>query len=98
MQTRKHFRKTAYKCRWLFVLLQGEISAGGGGGGAVPEPNRDFSNPMYDMQSGSSGSAVSSTPEPATLAVTPPTHRELNPVTIDTGKDTQRLVEDDSEC
>ena len=82
-------------CRWLFFLLQGDISAGGGGGGTMPEPNRDFSNPMYDMQS---GSAVSSTPEPATLAVTPPTHRELNPVTIDTGKDTQRLVEDDSEC
>ena len=79
------------------IMFQGELASGN----LSAEPNRDFSNPMYDMQSGGS---VSTVPEPATLAPslvatqTPPTHRELNPVSIDTGKDTQRLVEDDSEC
>ena len=55
--------------------------------------NRDFSNPMYDMQSQGGESQA-----PASL--TPPTikHKELSPVSIDTGKDTQCLVEDDSEC
>ena len=49
------------------------------------------------MQSQPVGVAVES-PAPATL--TPPTikHKELSPVSIDTGKDTQCLVEDDSEC
>merc|ERR1712117_753171 len=69
--------------------------------------NRDFSNPMYDMQS-SGGEPVLTVPEPSTAVLapslvshqTPPPvkHRELSPVNIDTGKDTQRLVEDDSEC
>lgn len=66
--------------------------------GGLTDSNRDFSNPMYDMQS---RGAVASTPGPATLShQTQPhgLHRELNPVTIDTGKDTQCLVEDDSEC
>jgi hypothetical protein len=49
---------------------------------------------MYDMQRGG---------QPATLTpsvLTPPLlrHRETNPSSIDTGKDTQCLVEDDSEC
>ena len=69
--------------------------------------NRDFSNPMYDMQS-SGADPVLTVPEPSTAVLapslvahqTPPPikHRELSPVAIDTGKDTQRLVEDDSEC
>lgn len=69
--------------------------------------NRDFSNPMYDMQS-SGADPVLTIPEPSTAVLapsmvshqTPPPvkHRELSPVAIDTGKDTQRLVEDDSEC
>jgi len=69
--------------------------------------DRDFSNPMYDMQS-SGGEPVLTVPEPSTAVLapslvshqTPPPvkHRELSPVNIDTGKDTQRLVEDDSEC
>ena len=69
--------------------------------------NRDFSNPMYDMQSGGAD-PVTTVPEPSTAVLapsvvshqTPPPvkHRELSPVAIDTGKDTQRLVEDDSEC
>jgi hypothetical protein len=69
--------------------------------GAVGEANnRDFSNPMYDMQGGGEPPAVLT---PAVSHQTPPPpvrHRELNPVSIDTGKDTQRLVmaEDDSEC
>ena len=77
--------------------------------GGAPPPvvdNRDFSNPMYDM---------SGPPPPSDSAVLAPSsvshmeapapgsgeikHRELSPVTIDTGKDTQCLVaEDDSEC
>ena len=69
--------------------------------------NRDFSNPMYDMQSGGAD-PVLTVPEPSTAVLapsmvshqTPPPvkPRELSPVAIDTGKDTQRLVEDDSEC
>ena len=66
--------------------------------------NRDFSNPMYDM---------SGSPAPDTALLVSSSvrhmceaprsgeikHRELNPVTIDTGKDTQCLVEqDDIEC
>jgi len=67
--------------------------------GAVTDANnRDFSNPMYDMQSGEPPAVLT----PAVSHQTPPPpvrHRELNPVSIDTGKDTQRLVaEDDSEC
>ena len=64
---------------------------------AAAADNRDFSNPMYDMQSQPVGVAVES---PAPASLTPPTikHKELSPVSIDTGKDTQCLVEDDSEC
>lgn len=69
------------------------------------QDNRDFSNPMFGLRS---GPPVSESPEAAVLAPsvvthqTPPAptrHRELNPASIDTGKDTQCLVaEDDSEC
>ena len=48
---------------------------------------------MYDMQSGRQ-EPVPSHVSQSNIGV----HRELNPVTIDTGKDTQCLVEDDSEC
>jgi len=77
------------------VEFEGPSFKEGGEVGAAD--NRDFSNPMYDMQSQPVGVAVES-PAPATL--TPPTikHKELSPVSIDTGKDTQCLVEDDSEC
>ena len=68
----------------------------GGAGEAGQADNRDFSNPMYDMQS----QPVGVTGESPATQVTPPTikHKELSPVSIDTGKDTQCLVEDDSEC
>ena len=70
----------------------------GQGGGETPAiaDNRDFSNPMYGLRSG----AVEA-PEAAVLAPssvthqTPPQanrHRELNPATIDTGKDTHRSI------
>ena len=75
--------------------------------GGAPPPvvdNRDFSNPMYDM-GGGGGSAVLA---PSSVQHASPAlsgtgdtkqPRELSPVTIDTGKDTQCLVaEDDSEC
>lgn len=67
--------------------------------GGLSESNRDFSNPMYDIQPGGSAPATLD-PSTSVFHATPPltTHKELNPVTIDTGKDTQRLVEDDSEC
>jgi hypothetical protein len=68
--------------------------------------NRDFSNPMFGLRAGPPPAQES--PEAAVLAPsvvthqTPPAplrHRELNPASIDTGKDTQCLVaEDDSEC
>jgi len=61
--------------------------------GGLSDSNRDFSNPMYDMQSGRQ-EPVPSHVSQSNIGV----HRELNPVTIDTGKDTQCLVEDDSEC
>ena len=73
------------------------------GAGGVAD-NRDFSNPMYDM-GGGGGSAVLA---PSSVQHASPAlsgtgdtkqPRELSPVTIDTGKDTQCLVaEDDSEC
>ena len=54
---------------------------------------------MYDIQSSGEPPAVL-TPDVSHQTPPPPVrHRELNPVSIDTGKDTQRLVaEDDSEC
>lgn len=78
--------------------------------GVDPPPtadNRDFSNPMYGFRSGSQPPTVEA-PEAAVLAPSvvthqsppqPMRHRELNPASIDTGRDTQCLVaEDDSEC
>ena len=56
---------------------------------------------MYDMQAeGAGGPPAVLTPAVSHQTPPPPVrHRELNPVSIDTGKDTQRLVaEDDSEC
>ena len=63
---------------------------------AAAADNRDFSNPMYDMQSGGGAGVPGSNASQGQ----PPTinHKELSPVSIDTGKDTQCLVEDDSEC
>ena len=88
------------------VEFEGPSFVEGGGLPGVPAvpDNRDFSNPMYDM---------SGPPAPDTAVLAPSSvshmgeapgsgeikHRELSPVTIDTGKDTQCLVEqDDSEC
>ena len=80
----------------------GAVQPGAGAGGVAD--NRDFSNPMYDM-GGGGGSAVLA---PSSVQHASPAlsgtgdtkqPRELSPVTIDTGKDTQCLVaEDDSEC
>ena len=69
---------------------------GGGLADSAAADNRDFSNPMYDMQSGggvAGSGAASSQAQPPVI-----NHKELSPVSIDTGKDTQCLVEDDSEC
>ena len=82
----------------------GAVQPGAGTGGVAD--NRDFSNPMYDMGGGGGGGSAVLAPSsvqhasPA-LSGTGDTKqpRELSPVTIDTGKDTQCLVaEDDSEC
>lgn len=95
------------------VEFEGPSFVEGGNGVPQKEPaataiadNRDFSNPMFGLRSGM-GSAVDS-PEAAVLAPSvvthqsppqPLRHRELNPASFDTGKDTQCLVaEDDSEC
>ena len=76
--------------------FEGPSFKDGGAGESGAADNRDFSNPMYDMQSGGrvGGAGDTSSQGP------PPTinHKELSPVSIDTGKDTQCLVEDDSEC
>ena len=81
-----------------------------GGGAQAAVDNRDFSNPMYDMNGEkpadqSSQSAVLAPSSVSHIDPSPPgtmtrdiRPRELSPVTIDTGKDTQCLVEDDSEC
>ena len=78
----------------------GAVQPGAGAGGVAD--NRDFSNPMYDMGGGSAVLAPSSVQHASpALSGTGDTKqpRELSPVTIDTGKDTQCLVaEDDSEC
>ena len=73
----------------------------------VENDNRDFSNPMYDMSRPAPGDQ-SAVLAPSSVSHAEPghspgsgdlvRHRELSPVTIDTGKDTQCLVEDDSEC
>ena len=78
------------------------VEGGGKSSTAMPD-NRDFSNPMYDMKSGAVAAAEAAVLAPSVVThKTPPQpirHRELNPVSIDTGKDTQHLVaEDDSEC
>ena len=79
------------------VEFEGPSFKDGGAGEAGAADNRDFSNPMYDMQSGGGlgGGAgdISSQAAPPTI-----NHKELSPVSLDTGKDTQCLVEDDSEC
>ena len=92
--------------------FEGPSFVEGGEGGApnsVVNDNRDFSNPMYDMNGpGPGGQTAVLAPssvshiDPGDI---PPAaagqikHRELSPVTIDTGKDTQCLVaEDDGEC
>ncbi|XP_014481783.1 PREDICTED: low-density lipoprotein receptor-related protein 2 [Dinoponera quadriceps] len=80
----------------------------------VTNKNRDFSNPMYDavnMESGATnGTGASSMYEaPAEMKPSSVQHkelpqlhlkrRELDPTPIDSGKDTQQLVEEDkSEC
>ena len=74
------------------------------GGGAPAVDNRDFSNPMYDMNGQQQQSAVLAPSSVSHIEPSPPgtrdpiRPRELSPVSIDTGKDTQCLVEDDSEC
>merc|ERR1712012_788431 len=97
------------------VEFEGPSFVEGGEGGApnsVVNDNRDFSNPMYDMNGPPAGGQtavlapssvshidpVTGAPEPPAPAAGQIKHRELSPVTIDTGKDTQCLVEDDSEC
>ena len=81
------------------VEFEGPSFKDGGGlaeSAAAAADNRDFSNPMYDMQSGggvAGSGGASSQGQPPTI-----NHKELSPVSIDTGKDTQCLVEDDSEC
>ena len=97
------------------VEFEGPSFVEGGEGGApnsVVNDNRDFSNPMYDMNGPPAGGQtavlapssvshidpVTGAPEPPASAAGQIKHRELSPVTIDTGKDTQCLVEDDSEC
>ena len=76
------------------VEFEGPSFKEGEPGEAGAADNRDFSNPMYDMQS------QPGVESQAPASLTPPTikHKELSPVSIDTGKDTQCLVEDDSEC
>lgn len=80
----------------------------------VSNKNRDFSNPMYDavnMEAGATnGTSASSMYEvPAEMKPSSVQHkeppqlhlkrRELDPAPIDSGKDTQQLVEEDkSEC
>ncbi|XP_070148921.1 low-density lipoprotein receptor-related protein 2 [Polyergus mexicanus] len=80
----------------------------------VANKNRDFSNPMYDavnMESGTTnGTSVGNMYEaPAEMKPSSMQHkeppqlnlkrRELDPTPIDSGKDTQQLVEEDkSEC
>ncbi|XP_043497943.1 low-density lipoprotein receptor-related protein 2 isoform X2 [Polistes fuscatus] len=80
----------------------------------VSNKNRDFSNPMYDavnMEAGATnGTSASSMYEvPAEMKPSSVQHkeppqihlkrRELDPTPIDSGKDTQQLVEEDkSEC
>lgn len=81
----------------------------------VTNKNRDFSNPMYDavnMESGTTnGTGASNMYEvqPAEMKPSSIQHkeppqlhlkrRELDPTPIDSGKDTQQLVEEDkSEC
>ena len=78
------------------VEFEGPSFKDGGESAATGADNRDFSNPMYDMQSGGGAGVPGSNASQGQ----PPTinHKELSPVSIDTGKDTQCLVEDDSEC
>lgn len=80
----------------------------------ISSKNRDFSNPMYDaLGSGGIYEVPAELPkvEPASAVLAPSSiiqrsspqihkrHREVNPATSDTGKDTQKLVEDDrSDC
>ncbi len=72
---------------------------------------KDFSNPMFEAMEGgaSSSEVVEESPQPAfeppsaviapSSGVTLKKPKEVNPSTVDTGKDTQCLVdEDDSEC
>ncbi|XP_074098383.1 low-density lipoprotein receptor-related protein megalin isoform X1 [Cotesia typhae] len=76
--------------------------------GEVTDKNRDFSNPMYDAvnletTNGTSGSSIYEVPaemKPSSMQhkELPQLHhkrRELDPTTIDSGKDTQQLVEED---
>ena len=82
--------------------------------GDVSNKNRDFSNPMYDAVNtetgATNGTGASSMYElPAEMKPSSIQHkdppqlhlkrRELDPTPIDSGKDTQQLVEEDkSEC
>lgn len=82
--------------------------------GDVSNKNRDFSNPMYDAvntetgaTNGTSASSMYELPaemKPSSIQHKEPPHlhlkrRELDPTLVDSGKDTQQLVEEDkSEC
>ncbi|KAK0162271.1 hypothetical protein PV327_008621 [Microctonus hyperodae] len=80
--------------------------------GDVTDKNRDFSNPMYDAvnletTNGTSGSSIYEVPaevKPSSVQHKEPPQlhlkrRELDPSSVDLGKDTQQLVEEDkSEC
>lgn len=79
--------------------------------GDVSTKNRDFSNPMYDAvnleSTNGTTSSIYEVPaemKPSTIQHKEPPQlhlkrRELDPTPIDSGKDTQQLVEEDkSEC
>lgn len=83
--------------------------------GDVSNKNRDFSNPMYDAvntetggtTNGTSASSMYELPaemKPSSIQHKEPPQlhlkrRELDPTPVDSGKDTQQLVEEDkSEC
>ena len=74
------------------------------------DDGRDFSNPMYDIKNSSSPpplpdapatispSSFSTHPAGGPGAPPPVPPRQLNAVSFDSGKDTQCLVENDSDC
>ena len=79
----------------------------------VVDDSRDFSNPMYDIKNTDSSNIplpATTLDTPATISPSafsthpaggqppPVPPRQLNPVVFDSGKDTQCLVENDSDC